>query len=245
MKKHLSISKLRAFLTCPLKYFFRYKQGIEVRPTSSLTMGRCVHKAIEEYYRKRMKDGKATDVDIKDMFDHAWENLVWDTDFKKDEQPGELKDEGIRLVEKYAEEIAPNVRPKEIEKSFELKFENVPFSLVGVVDLITEDKIIVDHKCSKRSPSQADIDRDIQLSAYQLGYKSLYGEDPNGLRFDYVVRNKQPKTLQCQTERSQRDLDRFLKLLGYVSLAIQADIYYPNEGMLCSTCGYRDLCRKW
>ncbi len=124
-------------------------------------------------------------------------------------------------------------------------FENVAYTLKGIIDLIEEDGTIVDHKCSKRSPSQVDIDRDIQLSAYQLAYRSIHGQDPKGLRYDYIVRNKAPKTLQCYTERSERDLARFLKLLGYVSKAIEQDIYYPNEGMLCSMCGYREMCKKW
>lgn len=242
MKKHLSITQIKMFLQCPLKYFFRYKQGIKVKPNSSLTMGRSVHKAIEEFYRGKMK---GETIDIKDAFSVSWDEERKDTDFKREENPGELKDEGVRLVDKYAEEIAPNVRPKEIEKDFELMFENFAYNLKGIIDLIEEDGTVVDHKCSKRSPNQADIDRDIQLSAYQIGYRFLYDQDPKSLRYDYVIRNKAPKVLQCQTERSQKDLDRFLKLLGYVSKAIEADIYYPNEGMLCSTCGYRDLCRKW
>ena len=242
MKKHLSVTQIKMFLQCPLKYYFRYKQGLEVRPNSSLTMGRSVHKAIEGFYKEKIKGKKA---DIKELFSFFWFEDSKETDFKKEENPGDLKDEGVRLVEKYAEEIAPKVQPKEVEKEFELKFENVPYTLKGIIDLIEEDGTIVDHKCSKRSPNQADIDRDIQLSAYQIGYKSLYGKDPNGLRYDYVVRNKTPKTVQCETERSQRDLDRFLKLLGHVSKAIDQDIYFPNHSMLCSCCSYGDLCKKW
>jgi RecB family exonuclease len=242
MKKHLSVTQMKMFLQCPLKYFFRYKEGIVVRPNSSLTMGRCFHKAVEALYRRKMK-GEA--IDIKDAFSSAWAEESTLTDFKKDENPGELKDEGIRLVEKYAEEIAPNIRPKEVEKEFELVFDNVAYTLKGVIDLIEEDGTIVDHKCTKRAHAQAEIDRDIQLSAYQIGYRSLYGRDPKGLRLDFTIRNKTPKTLQVRTERSQKDLDRFLKLLGYVSNAISQDLYYPNETMMCSTCGYKSCCSRW
>jgi len=245
MKKHLSVTQIKMFLQCPLKYFFRYKKGIEVKPNSALTMGRVVHKAIEEYYKKKMKEGRASVEDIKSLFSQFWEADSWETDFKKDESPGELKDEGVRLVEKYVEEIAPKVQPKEIEKGFELVFDNFAYTLKGVIDLIETDGTVVDTKTSKRSPNQADIDRDIQLTAYQLGYMSLYGNDPKGLRYDYLVRNKCPKTVQCETDRTPKALNRFLKLVGFVSKAIEQDIYYPNEGMLCGTCSYRDLCRKW
>jgi len=183
--------------------------------------------------------------EAKACFSTVWDVESKETDFKPDEVPGKLKDEGIKLVGKYLENIAHKIKPKEIEKGFELAFDNVPYTLKGVIDLIEEDGTIVDHKCSKRSPSQIDIDRDIQVSAYHLGYKSLFGRDPKGLRYDYVVRNKTPKTVQCTTKRSQEALNRFLKLVGHVSKAIENDIYYPNESMMCSTCGYKDLCRKW
>jgi hypothetical protein len=205
-------------------------------------MGRSFHKAVEEFYRKKMKGEM---IDIKELFAFFWAEDSKDTDFKKDENPGELKDEGVRLVEKYVEEIAPNIRPKEIEKAFEISFDNVTYTLKGVIDLIEEGNIIVDHKTSKRSPNQADVDRDIQLTAYHLGYKSLYGKDPNGERFDYIIRNKTPKIVQCHTTRSPEALNRFLKLLGYVSKTIDGDIYYPNETMMCSTCGYKEMCKKW
>lgn len=242
MRKHLSVTQVKMFLQCPLKYYFRYKEGIKVKPNSSLTMGRCFHRAVEEFYRGKMK-GEV--IDIKEAFSSVWAAESKETEFKIDEVPGELKDEGIRLIEKYTEEVAPNIRPKEIEKEFELVFENVAYTLKGIIDLIEEDGTIVDHKCSKRSPNQSDIDRDIQLSAYQLAYRSLYGRDPKGLRYDYVVRNKTPKTLQVPTERSEKALQRFLKLLGYVSKAIEQDIYYPNEGMLCGMCGYKEICGRW
>ena len=242
MRKHLSVTQIKMFLQCPLKYYFRYREGIVVKPNSSLTMGRCFHKTVEEFYKRRMK---GESIDIKEAFSSFWAAESKETDFKIDEIPGGLKDEGIRLIEKYIEEVAPTIRPQEIEKEFELVFENVAYTLKGVIDLIEEDGTIVDHKCSKRSPNQKDIDRDIQLSAYQIGYRSLYGRDPKGLRYDYVVRNKTPKTLQMPTERNQKDLERFLKLLGYVSKAIEQDIYYPNEGMLCGMCGYKEFCQKW
>ena len=186
-----------------------------------------------------------TEEELKERFSFHWAEESKETTFKKDEKTGELKDEGIKLISKYLEDIAPTVNPKEVERKFELRFQNVPYTLVGIIDLIEENGTIVDLKCSKKSPNQADIDRDIQLTAYQIGYKSMYGKDPEGLRFDYVVRNKAAKTVQCKTERTPEDLNRFLKLVGHVSKAIENDIYYPNESMMCSCCGYGKLCKKW
>ena len=244
-KNHLSITQIKMFLRCPLQYFFRYKQGIKIPPNSSMTIGRVIHQTIEDLYKKKIETQEMTEEEIKERFSCHWAVESKETQFKRDETSGELKDEGIKLISKYVEDIAPTVKPKELERKFELRFENVPYTLVGIIDLIEQNGTIVDHKCSKRSPNQGEIDRDIQLSAYQIGYKSMYGKDPKGLRYDYVVRNKVPKTVQCTTERTPEALNRFLKLVGHVSRAIENEIYYPNQSMMCSCCGYKDLCKKW
>ena len=244
-KDHLSITQIKMFLRCSLQYYFRYRRHIKIPPNSSMTMGRCVHQTIEDLYKKKIEKVEMTEEEVKERFSFHWAEESKETEFKRDEASEELKDEGIKLIGKYVEDIVPTVNPKELEKRFELEFENVPYTLVGIIDLIEEDGTIVDHKCSKRSPNQGEIDRDIQLSAYQIAYRSLYGKDPKGLRYDYVVRNKTPKTVQCQTMRSQGALNRFLKLVGHVSKAIEQDIYYPNQSMMCSCCGYGDLCKKW
>jgi len=209
-------------------------------------MGRCIHSTIEELYRRRINRERGVYEDtLKEYFASTWERESTETDFTKDESSGELKDEGVKLVDKYLLDIAPTVKPKEIEKKFELTFENVPYTLKGIIDLIEEDGTIVDHKCSKRSPIQTEVDRDIQLSAYTLAYGSLYEKKPKGLRYDYIVRNKSPKTIQCVTTRSQRALDRFLKLIGYVAKSIEQGIFYPNESMMCKGCAYKLLCDRW
>ena len=134
--RHLSITQIKMFLRCPLQYFFRYKKGIKIPPNSSMTMGRCVHQTIEDLYKKRIDKIDITEEELKERFSSHWAEESKSTEFKQDEKPGELKDEGIRLISKYLEDIAPTVKPKEIEKKFELKFENAPYTLVGIIDLI-------------------------------------------------------------------------------------------------------------
>jgi len=246
MKKHLSITQIKMFLRCPLQYYFRYIKGIKMPPNSAMTMGRCIHATIEELYRRQINGERGVSADmLKDHFTSTWGRESRETDFTKDESPGELKDEGVKLIELYSKNIAPTVKPREVEKAFNLEFENVAYTLKGVIDLIEENGTIVDHKCSKRSPIQTEVDRDIQLSAYALAYCSLYGKLPQGLRFDYLVRNKTPKTVQCRTERSRKALDRFLKLIGYVSKSIEQGIFYPNESTMCKGCAYKILCDRW
>ena len=116
----------------------------------------------------------------------------------------------------------------------------------GIIDLVDVAGIIIDHKTAKRSMVPEDVESNIQLTAYALAYRSLFGAEEKELRFDVLVKTKVPKLQQISTKRTQGDIDRFLKLVGYVSKAIQSGIFYPCEDrQTCSWCGYRWLCKKW
>ncbi len=132
-----------------------------------------------------------------------------------------------------------------VEKGFELCFENVEYTLKGKLDLVDNQDIIIDHKTTKRSMQENGINSDLQLTCYSLAYRHALGLQEKALRFDVMVRTKKPKIQQITTQRTQEDINRFLKILAYISSAIKSGIFYPNENYFCSVCGYRDLCRRW
>ena len=78
-----------------------------------------------------------------------------------------------------------------------------------------------------------------------MAYRRLYGHDESGVRFDVMVRNKQPKIQQIPAARTQADIDRFLRLAEQVERGINSGVFYPNENYMCGTCGYGEMCEKW
>jgi putative RecB family exonuclease len=248
MKNHISVTQIKMFLRCPLQYKFRYIDGLKIPPAGAMVLGRSVHKGIEENYKQK-KDSK---IDLplnkvleifSESFDRAQkeEEINWEED-----TPAEIKDTGIELLKVYQKDIAYKIQPVLVEEGFELEFENVAYTLKGYLDLIDQDKIIRETKTSKRSYALDAALTDIQLTAYNLAYKYLKGEDPNSLCFDVVVKNKHPKVQTITSpKRTQAELDRFLKVMAYVSKAIKEGIFYPNENFMCKVCGYRDRCLKW
>jgi RecB family exonuclease len=185
---------------------------------------------------------------VLDHFSDRWESELKETVFDADEKPGLVKDDGIKLVTAYHGQISPTITPKYVEKEFELSFSNAAYSLKGIIDLVAtidEQDVIIDHKTAKRSMSEGDVASDLQLTCYALAYRNIFGAEENQLRFDVMVRNKTPKIQQLPTMRSQRDIDRFLKVIGYVSKAIENGIFYPTPNFMCAACGYRDRCGKW
>jgi len=246
MRDFISVTQLKMYLRCSLQYKFRYIDGLKIPPTGSLLLGKSVHSALEGNYKQKIdtKQDLPT-AQILDLFSDRWEKELKETVFEEDEKPGQVKDDGVKLVTVYHGQISPTITPKYVEKDFELSFSNVSYMLKGYIDLVDNKNVIIDHKTAKRSMSEQDASSDLQLTCYALAYRNIFGAEEKELRFDVMVRNKTPKIQQIPTNRSQSDIDRFLRLLGYVSMAIEKGIFYPMANWMCPSCGYRDLCKKW
>ncbi len=246
IRPHLSVSQLKMYLRCPLQYFFRYVCDLKSPPTADLTLGRTIHQTLGVNYRQKMKTGHDIIVPhITELFSEHWEKEAGETEFKKGEKPGKFKDDGVKLLKAYFEEIAPGVQPVEVEQEFLIDTAGTRLPLKGYIDLLDDQDCIIDHKTTKRSYPENTAEKDIQLTAYSLAFRTLFGRKENGVRLDVMVRNKQPKIQQLYGTRTQADIDRFTRLAGQVENAIRSGVYYPNEGYMCGICGYQGMCEKW
>jgi len=249
MKNHISVTQIKMFLRCPLQYKFRYIDKMKIPPVGAIILGRSIHEGLEENYKQK----KETKVDLSidkvlemygSFFDRAGkkEEVNW-----KGELPGRIKDSGVGLIKVYQKEISPTIQPISVEEEFNLEFENVSYTLKGYLDLVDHNKVIRETKTSKRSYPQNSASADIQLTAYNLAYKYLKKEDPKALCFDVMVKNKTPKAQSIEAPaRTEAELRRFLKLLGAITRAVKAGLFYPCENQqICSWCGFRVICKKW
>jgi CRISPR/Cas system-associated exonuclease Cas4 (RecB family) len=229
---------------------FRYLKGLKMPPVGAVILGKSIHKGLEQNFRHKQQ----TRLDLplnkvleaySAFFDRTKQEeaeIDWEG-----ENPGQVKDEGIGLIKVYHKNVAPPIQPLAVEEEFELVFENVPYTLRGYLDLVDQFKTIRDTKTARRSYPKDAAQTDIQLTAYNLAYKYLKGEEPKSLCFDVMVRTKQPKIQALQSPpRTQGQLTRFLKLLGSIARAIKTGIFYPCENQqVCSWCGYREICQQW
>ena len=143
------------------------------------------------------------------------------------------------------ETVSPTIQPVQVEREFNLDLDGCDYTLKGFIDLVDQDNVVIDHKTAKRSWNEGQADKDLQLTAYALAFRTLERRDEGGLRFDVMVRTKEPKIQHLYTARTQKDIDRFIKTLANVYRAIDSGIFYPNENWMCPSCGYKPLCEKW
>lgn len=249
----LSVSKINQFLRCGLAYYFRHVVGLRTPPRSYQVFGTSLHAGIAHNYRKKMESQLDLPLgEVQEFFSADWDYQKGKVLWESGESPDAMKDEGMKILSIYHGQIAPKIQPKAVEQPFEVRFDNVGYSFKGIIDLVdTNTGFVVDHKTTRKTPSAVDVHKDLQLTAYSMGHRILFGQAPKGLRFDYMVRCRSPKVIQMETNRDESDVQRFLKLVGHVASAIKAQIFYPNPTSFCCSaklCPYWPECeggRKW
>lgn len=184
----LSVSAANLFLQCPRKYYLKY---IEKKPTKiGLRMfeGVNIHEAAEKTLESKRQTGVTPKVDLAlDAFSDAFEKskeIIEDWDGV---DPGQAKDNGIKITKVHHAKVAPVLVPVKVEKSFSVKIGvgEEAFPLVGRIDAITAkvdktegydpeivkkipriDQQVRDLKICADKWSENDLKNDLQFAVY-------------------------------------------------------------------------------
>ncbi|MDI6617870.1 MAG: PD-(D/E)XK nuclease family protein [Clostridiales bacterium] len=242
---HTSVSQLNMYLRCPAQYYYRYIEGLILPPNATITRGKTVHKGIEINYKQKMKTHENMPLnDLKDIVAEEFDREAEDTDFRNDDR-GKTKDSAVTLAATYHTKIAANIQPVGVEQEI-----NIPLAgttLKGYIDLIDNAGYIRDTKTASKSPAKNTADKSIQLTAYALAYRRIYGQPEAGVILDYLVDGKVPKAATLASSRTGAQIKRFCSIAYYICNAIKAGCFYPNiNSLMCSPkwCGYWDKCHK-
>ena len=240
----LSVSQVRTYLRCPRQYEYIYINKMRPPVTSSLLLGRSFHKAIETANRAKLEDGEILSVeDVQDTFSEAWDREKAEVEWEDGEDQGRLKDAGLIMTTHYYEQVGQKLRPLMIEQGTTVDIEGVPVKVV--IDLVERDGKIRDFKTAKRAPAKDEADKSIQLSTYAMAYREMTGERESGAQLDYTVNLKAgPKITHLETMIDDNRIERTKALIKGVAQAISSGMFYPvEEGMACSYCPFKDVCK--
>ena len=255
IRNYLSYSAVRTFQSCPLKYRFRYVDGLaEDCVSSSLIFGSAIHAAVEFYFTQQLSGSPAPSLDILlDVYQQSWQDRAKDNiQFGKSETQDVLHELADRMLQKFldSELTHPEGRIIGIEEEFRgVLVPGLP-DLLGYVDLLleTDDAVIVrDFKTSRSAwdPQQA-IDQSDQLLLYaDLVRKVMPGKQLR-LQFAVLTKARDPKIQLLETRFDEGKLDRTKRIFESVWSAIQSGHFYPSPSpMQCPSCGYRTQCDAW
>lgn len=205
---YFSFSQLRCYMECPRQYYWTYVMGKFPPPNLSMVFGKSIHAALEVYYREN-DTKKAEDVFIDKMVNSAGSVVL-----KRGESLEKEGEMGLRMLRAYfASPDKPYLKPREIEYRAETilkdpytgKELDIPIRLV--MDMITEEDFIVDHKTSSSMWTMEKIEEDMQASIYWLAFRSIFGKDPAGFIFNFLIKRvKEPKFDAQAVERGYGQL---------------------------------------
>ena len=244
---HWSYSAFNTYLTCPMRYYFRYIEHAEVERTSiSIPFGRAFHMVLSDRARKGTS---YTIQDAKEDFavyfrgeTEVSENLT----YKPDEDYWFWDKRGCDMLEVALAEWPDDYTVKSVAEAFSVDVPGLSKPLVGEFDLVTVDggdETICDWKTASMKWPNGKADRDLQATTFCYAYQKKYGTNPV-FRFDVFTKGQKPAHHQFYTLGSHDDFERFVFLAGKIEKAVNTGIFLPVEScMNCAECAYGSRCK--
>jgi putative RecB family exonuclease len=254
-RDYVSWSAISTFRTCPLKYKFRYIDGLpEESVSSALVFGTGIHTAVEQHYQAQLSGDPKPDLDaLLFAYRSAWRPHDQDAiQFGSTDTRASLDALAARMLTAFLNSPAANVQGRVLGVEEEIRgmlVEGVP-ELYGRVDLLTEDSdslVITDIKTSRGKWSAEQVE---DSSEQLLLYSHLASEIAPGkkvaTRFLVLTKTKEPVVEEHVREVEPATVKRTLAGVERVWRAIESGVFYPAPStMNCASCGYRAACRAW
>jgi len=258
MVDHHSSSQIDMFWRCHRQRIYRYEQGLRLPPGLALILGGSVHGAAELNFRAKLISRVDEPVDV--LVDAAVTRynerlredgilLSRDDLPAKDRILSEHKDKAVQLTKVFAADVAPGTQPALVEERLEMSLPGVDKTVIGYVDVYTEDRRLTDLKTSKRKWPKLRPHTETQPTVYAEMIRQLEGSYPDRVTFDVLVHTK---TKGCyhqplDTTRGPDDIAALARRVQIMEAMQKAGNYpgaKPERDWWCSHtwCGYWGIC---
>ncbi len=246
---HVSVSQVKGYLACAHRYYLRHVLGTEAEHRSAnLVLGSAVHEALASYYNS-IRNGRVPVAEgvlqaFSDAFDEEAEKepaILLDDG----QTAGDLKDEGIRLVEAFLRDVKPPDRVFSVESAFGMDVTNpvtgeiLEEQLVGYLDAVVEDAgklVVLEHKTAARAWSADQLEHDLQVSLYA----AVTGADL--VRLQVLTKTRVARLLVHDLTRTEKAQVEAVSVVCQVLKAIRAGAFWHSRGWQCKECEFRARC---
>ena len=254
-RDYLSYSAVRTFQGCPLKYRFRYIDGLpEDCVSSSLVFGSAIHAAMEFFFTQQLAGEEEPGLDeLLDVYQQSWrDRSEQEVRFGKTETADSMHQLADRMLTAFLASDLTNQAGQIIGVEEELRGELSPGlpDLLGRVDLLleTDDAVVVqDFKTSRSAWNEYQAeDQSEQLLLYGDLVRRLVPGKQLRLQFAVITKAKNPKVQLLEANFDESKLERTKRVFENVWSTIQSGHFYPAPSpMQCPGCGYRNQCAAW
>ena len=229
----LKEKELFEYIYCPLRYKL-LANGNTFDEQKSFK--KLCYEAINSYYNAKSNGLKADANTLKRKWDSIASNNTSVLNPKKVLDGWGLLYRAYEYIDLY------NVNFTAVNYSYNIEIPETGVCLSGVLDpfIIRDNYVEIFITCfDKQMPERLDIDTKLKHTIDAYVIKKLYNKD---VVINYYV-PAQGKTIQ--TLRSTNDFKKFESIVKNVGKAINANIIYPRETFMCSTCVARPMCKAW
>lgn len=232
--RKISASQLNTFGTCKRLYYYNY---IDIQPsyTNPLTiMGSSLHRAIEQKLKGK---GKPLITFVRDF-----EERIDADNVKRLDKAQLAKKTGIEIIGKIEWSKLIPFNEDFIEYSFELPFprDNPIVVIRGIIDLLTHDMIVIDHKSAQRTPTLKERSWNPQFIIYLWAVHELLGEYPKTVLYHSLREGKFYET------NVEQDITAKLEWLEEQIRILIAEEEYPKkekpDGFCSNVCDFYVNC---
>ena len=255
---YISPSRLSSWLSCPLKFKFKYIDGMRTPTNNNLFLGKIVHGGLEFYYRRRQLGLPVAKADVAKWLLESWAKSIDEEDMTFDSTAEEqaLQVQAVALVTAYLTYVpAAEAKPMAVETAVEAPLvdpatgEDLGMPLVGIMDLVLDEPagpLIADFKTSARSAEPLEISHEIQLSSYAYLFRHGTQQREAGLEIRSLIKTKTPKVeFHRYPARTDAHFARLFAVVREYLDALDAGRFNFRPGFGCGFCDFRQQCSGW
>lgn len=240
----ISYSALETFITCPAKYKYQCLDKIKTPKSKEAVFGTLIHECLKMFHSPSRITPFLED-DLLKYFTDKWHSEVY-----TDKQEGAFAfHQGVEMLKNYyTSNQNQSFKIVDLETSFAIPFPcgHDVHQITGRIDRV--DKLadgsfeIVDYKTAKKMPPQEEIDNNLQLSIYYLGFlhrwPSLQNERQPVKLSLYFLRHGEKLSTSRNYQKINEAKEKLLDLINQ----IQQSKFEPKSNVLCAWCQYQPYC---
>jgi len=242
---YFSFSQLRCYEECPRKYYFQYVLKRFEKKNLAMVFGSAIHSALETYYKG------GTPEQAEERFISEFTKNSVGIKLKNGENLERGGKIGVKMLNEYFKpENKPYFdKPKYVEYKFQtilkhpITQKELDVPIKGVIDLITNDGFIVDHKTSASMWTLEMVEEDLQKVFYWLAFYSIFGVEPQGFIFNFLIKRvNEPKFDNQAVEVNKSQMLYCIDYVKFITDEIKKERFPRNIGKQCRYCPNRLLC---
>lgn len=254
-RDYLSWSAVSTYQQCPLKYRFRYVDGLTPeKVSSSLLFGGALHAAAEHHYRELLVGNPPPERGLLlDIFWSHWHaHPETQIQFARGEDHAAIGSLVERTLTAFLSSDLAEPEGRIIGVEEELRSPLVPGcpDIRVWIDLlyVTEDTLVVrDLKTSRSRWSAAQIEQSAgQLLIYGELARPLAPGRAIRLEFGVITKTKTACIERHAVDAGDTNFARMQRIVQQVWQAIESEHFFPTPSPLaCAGCPFQEPCRNW